>query len=300
MEITLEANPETLDEEKLNELAEAGFNRLSLGAQSFDLKALEFLERNHRPKQVEKAGLAARKAGFKNISIDVIIGLPEPHFEVYRADVKRGIWLEPEHISVYLLTAEEPSRLYESVKCGKVTLPDQDAQADCFLECHRLLTEEGFEHYEVSNYGLPGFYSRHNQAYWDGTPYLGLGAGAHSFIRTDEQAVRRANASDPDVYMKHLELGEDPVDFSEIITPMMALSERLMLELRTAKGVKPVDYGEHGEAIKKEVEKLIENGWYEWDGERFRPTAEGYLVADGVAASVLDNIRGQGSGDRGQ
>jgi len=285
-EITLEANPDTLTEQSLAELRAAGVNRLSLGAQSFGAAALAFLERRHRPAQAERAFRAARRVGFDNVSLDLIAGLPAPHDEAYRADLAAALALAPEHLSVYLLTAEPPSRLHEAVCAGRVALLDAERQVDIFLDIDAALVRAGFEHYEVSNFARPGRRARHNAAYWSGAPYLGLGAGAHSFGEREGQPSRWANASDADEYVRRLERGASPVDFTETVTPEMARREKLMLKLRTSEGADLREFGEAAPILAAALSRFVEQGWYTRDGTRFRPTPAGMLVADGVATAL--------------
>jgi oxygen-independent coproporphyrinogen-3 oxidase len=157
VEITLEANPATLTADNLRGFRAAGVNRLSIGVQSFDHGALDFLECSYRADRVPEIMALAREAGFANIGLDLIVGLPEPYHDVYRADLEQALALSPEHLSVYLLTVEEPSRLHERVRAGELKKLDDERQADIFLECHERLTQAGYEHYEVSNYARPGY-----------------------------------------------------------------------------------------------------------------------------------------------
>ena len=289
-EITIEANPETVDAESMKQLRQAGFNRLSLGAQSFDQAALDFLGRSHRPDQVDAAVFLARTAGFDNLGLDLIVGLPEPFTGLFQADLQQAMALDPEHLSVYLLSADEPSQLSKKVERNQVTLPDNDVQADVFLECHRRLDQAGYEHYEVSNFARSGFASRHNSGYWKGAHYLGFGAGAHSYFERQGRPVRMANQTDPDTYVRRLQRGLDPIDFVEAITPDMALREKLMLGLRAGEGIDPADFGSHAKTVDRQLAGFSENGWYRIDGTRYRPTPEGMLVADGVASAIWEEM----------
>lgn len=301
-EATLEVNPEGVDEARLSALREAGFDRLSVGVQSFDGAALRFLERRHGPEEGERVVAAARRAGFANLGIDLIVGLPTPHDGALDADLERAIALAPEHLSVYLLGIESPSRLARAVARGAARAPDDDRQAEAFLACHARLGAAGYEHYEVSNYARTGFRARHNAAYWDGTPYVGLGAGAHSYLPAAPCGdMRRANVRDADRYVRVLAAGRDPADLCETITPEMALRERLMLQCRTADGLCPASYGEEGarggavrgaaaDRLRAALDRMAAGGWFERDGDRYRPTAEGLLHADGAALALWDAL----------
>jgi len=288
LEITLEANPETLTATNLAGFMAAGVNRISLGAQSFDAEALAWLERRHAPERTGEAFSLAREAGYANIGLDLIVGLPHPHDLAYAADLKHAVELAPEHLSVYLLSAEEPSRLHTRVEKNEVTLLDEETQADIFLDCHEMLTDAGYEHYEVSNYARPGFRSRHNSAYWLGDAYLGFGAGAHSYYGLGARPQRWGNADEPDRYGRMLAEGNAPLAFIEDITATMAMQEKLMLQLRMSEGVDVSEFGPFADALREKLAAYADSGWYERDGDRFRPTAAGLLVADGVAADLWD------------
>ena len=289
-EITLEANPDTLSFPLLQEYRQIGINRVSLGVQSFATSALTFLERNHQPAQALQSIRDARTAGFHNLGLDLIAGLPAPNSEFFRSDLEVALAHAPEHLSVYLLSLDEPSRLAQRVKSEKWRMPDAERQADIFLEIHDTLTGAGYEHYEVSNFARPGFRAQHNSAYWSGAYYLGCGAGAHSYVEQDGRRIRMANTTDPDEYVHQLSRGLAPTAFQEEITDEMNYRERLMLALRTSEGLDPNDFDSCKDKLVEELTGLIDNGWYNWDGRRFRPTAAGMLVADGVAASLWDSI----------
>lgn len=305
VETTLEANPEGLvrravdgmcGEERLARLRDAGFDRLSLGIQSFDAGALAYLERRHGPGDGPAAVAAARRAGFDNLSVDLIVGLPAPHDHCHLDDVARAIELcAPEHLSVYLLGIEEPSRLAHAVATGLAAAPLPEAQADAFLACEAVLVAAGYEHYEVSNFARPGRRARHNAAYWTGEPYLGLGAGAHSYlIAADGQPFRRANVADADVYVRALSDGLDPTDLLEPIDAETERRERLMLALRTTEGINPGAFGAASQALERRLARLAQRGLFIHDGGRWRPTAEGFLHADGLTVELWEALDGAG------
>jgi oxygen-independent coproporphyrinogen-3 oxidase len=287
-EITAEANPDSLTPDKLRGFADAGVNRLSIGIQSFDSAALNFLERIHTPSQADRVIKQARDEGFINLSLDLIIGLPEPFTDIYKDDLSKAVAHSPEHLSVYLLTATAPARLFESVDCGDVVLPDSDKQADLFLWADHFLTQAGYAHYEVSNYCRPGFLARHNSAYWQGTPYLGLGAGAHSYLTIGEQHIRRANLPDSGKYADATLSGKTPVDFFEMLTATTRMKERLMLLLRTTGEIVPDDFAPHAKVIAKKLQEFAKSGWYTPTDRGFTATPEGLLVADGLCEALWD------------
>jgi oxygen-independent coproporphyrinogen-3 oxidase len=291
-EITVEANPAALDADRLAGLRGAGVDRLSIGVQSFDPAALAFMECSYRVEHVEGIFAAARRAGFANVGLDLIVGLPEPYAETWRGDLERALALAPEHLSVYLLTVEAPSRLFERVRVGAVKPLPPDRQADIFLACHDRLAAAGYEHYEVSNYARPGRRSQHNSRYWQGAYYWGLGAGAHSYLRQAGRPVRRANLAHPERYMRAV-AAADPagaIDFVERLTPSTVAREKIMLELRTAEGLAPADFGDLAEDLLIALSRHAREGRYVWDGRRYRPTPAGLLVADGVAVELWDAL----------
>jgi len=303
VETTLEANPEGLvrrgadgltGDERLARLRAGGFDRLSLGVQSFDPGALAYLERRHGPDDGPRAIAAARRTGFDNVSLDLIVGLPAPHDRCHRADVARALECGPEHLSVYLLGIEDPSRLAGAVAAGHASAPDPEQQAAAFLECHTALVAAGYEHYEVSNYARPGRRARHNAAYWTGAPYLGLGAGAHSYLRTPDGAFRRANVADPDAYVRTLARGQDPTDFLEPIDAETARREQLMLALRTSSGLNPGAFGAASRALERRLARLEERGLFTREGSHWRPTPEGFLYADGLTVDLWEILDGDG------
>ncbi len=233
IEISIEANPETVDERKLSALREAGFNRLSLGAQSFDDDELAMLGRGHSAAQTERAARDARTCGFTNLSLDLIYALPGQTVEGWRATLERALALEPDHVSAYGLELAEGTRLRERVEAGEIT-PVGEGEHLAMREVTRELCEQaGLRRYEISNYARPGRECRHNLTYWRNEPYLGLGAGAWSFL----DGVRRANLREPDAYCAAVEAGDDPADYAERLEPGDALLEAVMMGLRIAEGV---------------------------------------------------------------
>ncbi|HEY7476833.1 MAG TPA: radical SAM family heme chaperone HemW [Actinomycetota bacterium] len=232
-EVTIEANPDTVDEVSLRALREAGFDRLSLGAQSFDPAVLASLERVHQPGSVRAAFAAARAAGYVNLSLDLIYGTEGETLDSWERTVREAIVLAPEHVSAYALTIEPATPLGRQVAAGTRPPPDPDLQADMFELVCELLGEAGYRHYEVSNWARPGYECRHNLGYWERRPYVGLGAGAHSY-RDD---VRWWNVRPPETYLDRVERGELPIGGSESLDPSDAYLEEVFLRLRILEGV---------------------------------------------------------------
>ncbi len=232
-EITLEANPGTLDREQLAGLYAAGVNRLSMGAQSFDLDLLKALGRIHTPEEVRQAVCHARAAGFTSINLDFMFGLPGQTMHHWRETLDRALDLHPEHLSLYSLIIEEDTPFYDWVHEGRIIPGDEDLCADMYEYADELLHKAGYVNYEISNWALPGHQSRHNLTYWQNLPYIGMGAGAHSWF-----AERRfSNERDPSAYIKKLKGRQIPEAESESVGYLQAMSETAFLALRTAMGL---------------------------------------------------------------
>jgi oxygen-independent coproporphyrinogen-3 oxidase len=232
-EVTIEANPDTVDEPKLAALLEAGYARLSMGAQSFDRTVLASLERIHDPDSVRLAMRDARAAGYANVNVDLIYGAHGETLGSWERTLRKAVELEPEHLSAYALTIEPSTPLGRKVGRGIVPAPDPDVQADMFELTCSILTEAGYGHYEVSNWAKPGFACVHNLGYWERRPYLGLGAGAHSY--RDER--RWWNVRPPEEYLATVEAGSLPIGGEERLEPSDAYLEEVFLRLRILEGV---------------------------------------------------------------
>jgi len=233
-ETTIEANPGTLENNKLQSLIASGINRLSFGVQSFNNDLLEFLGRIHSSEEAVQAVGMARNAGFNNISIDLIYGIPGQTLNIWQKTLKKAVELHPEHISTYEITYEKDTELYCMFKEGnKINPPEEDEIVDMYEYTIDFLKANGFSHYEISNFALPGFECRHNLNYWDRGEYYGAGLGAHSFV----DSRRYFNIREIDRYIKLVLDNQSPVDAIEEITLDMALSEALFLGLRKTDGI---------------------------------------------------------------
>ncbi len=232
-EVTIEANPDTVDSAKLGALLEAGYTRLSMGAQSFDQRVLDALERVHEPASVRRAFAAARAAGHTNVNLDLIYGANGETLASWQRTLEETIALGPEHVSAYALTIEPATPLGRKVGSGLAPPPDPDLQADMFELACELLGRAGYRHYEVSNWALPGFECRHNLGYWRTQPYLGLGAGAHSY----RDGSRWWNVRPPPEYLDTVERGVRPVGGEERLTPQDERLEEVFLKLRILEGL---------------------------------------------------------------
>jgi oxygen-independent coproporphyrinogen-3 oxidase len=245
LEWTSEANPESLTDEVAAGWRAAGVNRLSLGVQSFQEPVLRWMGRLHGAAGARSAVETARGAGFENLSVDLIFGLPPSLDRDWSADLEAVLEMGLPHVSLYGLTAETGTPLGRQVSEGRVHMPPDERYRAEFLEARERLMAAGFRHYEVSNFALPGFESRHNMAYWRGAPYLGLGNSSHSYL----PPVRRWNTRDWEEYRDALAAGDTPVAEAEVVDGSSALMERVWLGLRTSEGLR-LEPGEEGAAAR--------------------------------------------------
>ena len=232
-EITLEANPGTLSREQLVGLRAAGVNRLSMGAQSFDAELLKTLGRIHSPKDITQAVRDAQAAGFTSINVDFMFGLPGQTMRHWRETIERALDLHIEHLSLYSLIIEEGTPFYTWTHEGRITPGDEDLCADMYEYADERLHAAGYVNYEISNWSLPGFQSRHNLTYWHNLPYIGMGAGAYSSFG----GRRFSNVREPAEYIRMLKAQQWPEVESETVDQAQAMSETAFLALRTAQGL---------------------------------------------------------------
>lgn len=236
-EISIECNPGTADFQKLKRLREAGFNRLSLGLQATENSLLQSIGRIHTFEQFLSTYQAAREAGFRNINVDLMHGLPGQTQQMYLKSLETVCDLEPEHISAYALILEEGTPLYEQVQMGRTMLPDEDAVADMEDAGMAYLTGRGFERYEVSNFAKPGYACRHNLSYWDHAPYLGFGVAAHSSAKGKGEWLRWSNTESIPSYIKKLQKDKLPRQETLHIDKKEEAFEVVMLGLRKVAGI---------------------------------------------------------------
>ncbi len=274
-EITSEANPDTVDRRSLEGLRAAGVTRLSLGVQSFDVDVLAALERAHRPESVRRAYADARAAGFDDVNLDLIYGTHGESLASWRRTLDETVALRPDHVSAYALTIEPGTRLGARVAAGAVPPPDPDLQAEMFEAACDALREAGYRHYEVSNWAAPRRECRHNVGYWEGRPYLGLGAGAHSY----RDGRRWWNVRPLGRYVDLVRRGADPTGGEERLGAEERELERLMLGLRLDAGV-PL-----GWVPEDAARSHVDRGLARVTGGRLALTERGMLLASAV---VLD------------
>jgi oxygen-independent coproporphyrinogen-3 oxidase len=276
-EITLEANPASTNPAKLEAWRRSGVNRLSIGVQGFDPRALAVLERRTDGSQARRAVRQAREAGFDNLSLDLIYAVPFQTVESWRNTLLQAVALEPEHLSCYCLTIEEGTPLHRRLRHGQLPAVDPDAQW-AFLElCQSELTGVGYRRYEVSSWSRPGRESIHNQCYWSCRPVYGAGCGAHSYARSGESSQRWWNWSRPQVYISSTDFVED----GETLAPRLAAAERLLLGLRTTVGVVAP------EGFAEQLARLEAAGLIETVGQLVRPTMRGLDLHNQIALEVL-------------
>jgi oxygen-independent coproporphyrinogen-3 oxidase len=287
-EITLEANPGTLNAEQLAGIRAAGINRLSMGAQSFDAQLLTTLGRIHTPAEITQAVHYARDAGFTSINLDFMFGLPGQTMQHWQSTLKEALALQPEHFSLYSLIIEEGTPFYTWTHEGRITPGDEDLCADMYEYADELLRLAGYVNYEISNWALPGHHSRHNLTYWQNLPYLGMGAGAHSFFG----GRRFSDERDPATYIKQLKAGNIPEVEGETITQIQEMSETAFLALRTAMGLHLPTFAERfstsfASFVGNHLHDISNAGLLEYDGDWLRLSQRGRLLGNEVFMRLL-------------
>ena len=284
-EITIETNPADLNRSFLESMREIGINRINIGVQSFNQKILNFLGRRHTAKQAISAVEASRKAGFHNIGLDLIYGVPAQDIESWLDTLKQALVFSPEHISCYQLTLESKTPLGIRYQAGEFSLPGEELQYEFFMKTSEFLEDAGYIHYEVSNFARGKEHtSRHNQKYWDHSPYLGLGPSAHSF----QCNQRWWNHRSLDQYLAAINAGNLPVEGTETLTMEQLRLEALYLGLRTKKGISLQDFKNryHTDLFtekKKILAKLEEEGFISIQDGYLHPTQSGLAVADSLS-----------------
>jgi oxygen-independent coproporphyrinogen-3 oxidase len=281
-EISLEANPGTLTKIKTKELKGLGFNRVSLGAQSFIDEELKTLRRVHTKKEALKSYMTLREH-FENLSMDLIFGIPGQTLKTWRKSLNMALKLHPEHLSIYSLTLEEGTPFYVLWKDKKLSLPEEDSVRKMYLEAIGLLKSQGYRHYEISNFALKGFECRHNLRYWDGAEYTGFGAGAHSY----QKGIRWGNVKDIKKYIEHCQKGISITDFQEKLSSTQKINEFILLGLRRTEGIdlkklkEDLDFDLEKQK-EEEIRDLIKNKFLKKVKNNLRLTLKGILVVDTI------------------
>lgn len=283
IEITIEANPDTVSREKLAALRGVGINRISFGMQSAATHVLAVLDRTHNPENVVKATNWAREVGFDQVSVDLIYGTPGETIEDWRATIKSALELPITHISAYALIVEDGTKLAAQVKRGEIVIPDDDQTADKYLIADEEFSKAGFNWYELSNWSNAGGECRHNIAYWEGANWWGLGPGAHSHI----DGERFWNVKHPNAYRERLEADQSPIMDSEVLSFEQKESERVMLEIRLPGGIAKSSLTAQSLA---RLESYLTGGQISreyWDQGQISLTLSGRLMADRIVREIL-------------
>lgn len=280
-EITIEVNPDDITDDYVSALRQTSVNRISMGIQSLNDECLQFMGRRHNAAGAVSAVNRLRRAGFDNISVDVIFGVPgfEESLESTLTEVLK---LNVEHISAYHLTIEPATKFGKMLAKGDISQVSEQRSEDEFLTVHQRFTEAGFEHYEVSNFAKPSRRSRHNSSYWTGTQYLGIGPGAHSF----NGITRRWCDQDVKEYCKAVEYG------SETLSAIDRLNEYIMVSLRRVEGIDLETISSHwsredAERIERAAEPFLESGWLVKDGAKIAVPADHFLVSDTIIGELF-------------
>lgn len=282
-EITIEVNPGTVTESKLQDYIDCGINRISIGLQSSNEKLLNQLGRIHTYEEFEEAYILARKVGFKNINVDLMMGLPNQSIEDVNETLTKIIRHNPEHISVYSLIVEEGTPIYQDIENKTLTLPEDEIERKIYWSVKEKLEQNGYNHYEISNFAKPSFESKHNLNCWEQEEYIGIGAAAHSYTNN----IRYSNVDTIEEYIQNYETGDeaDNLIFHEKQNKENKMKEYMILGLRKIKGVQIQDFknkfGENPIYIyRKELEKLADKQLIEIDGDDIRLTKKGLDFAN--------------------
>jgi oxygen-independent coproporphyrinogen-3 oxidase len=286
-EITLEANPDDLDADYIRMLGALPFNRISIGLQSLNDNDLTFLRRRHSAQRAMDAVRDCQAAGFSNISIDLMYGLPNQTPDTWAATLDRAVALDVRHISAYHLTYEQRTELYRLLQAGTVAQADEELSAQLFSVLKEKLAQSGFIHYEISNFAREGCFSRHNSAYWSGEKYLGTGAAAHSY----NGISRSWNAASVEDYLSGIESGVFPSE-TEMLTLAMQYNDFILTGLRTIWGVSldcmAERFGDNMQAYcLQQAAKHIASGRMKEKNRRLTITAKGLLVSDSIMSDLM-------------
>lgn len=283
-EITVECNPESTDGKLLKQLRRAGVNRLSFGVQSSDDGELKALGRLHTFDQAKRAVEQAQSLGFDNISLDLMYGLPGQTMNKWEKSVYEVASLAPRHLSAYALKLEKGTPMYRQ----NPQLPDDDTQAEMYLNAVKWLAAAGFEQYEISNFAKPGFRSRHNSKYWDLSQYLGFGPSAHSFFG----GKRFSFAADTQVYIQGVAGGPGLVEEADEVASFRRHGEYIMLRLRTTDGIEEEEFYRRFRLefapYAQKLQKYIQPGYCQYENGRWRLTPQGMFVSNAILVDLLD------------
>lgn len=288
IEITLEANPDDLDKNFLQNLAKTPVNRLSIGTQSFFDEDLKLMNRAHNSGEAESSIKRAQDFGLENISIDLIYGSPTSNMEIWKKNLNKTIELQVPHISSYALTVEPKTALNTWISQGEIAAPKEAEQHEEFFYMTDFLKDNGFDHYEISNFGKPGFHSQHNSAYWKSKEYLGIGPSAHSYNGRNERSWNVANNQ---LYINSLSQNKLAKE-TEILTEKDQFNEMLMIGLRTVWGVdlsslKDKFSEELIEDFQSEIKTKLEDGILAIENNHLKIPGKHWFLADGIASDLF-------------
>lgn len=288
IEITLESNPDDLNKNFVKALSQTEINRLSIGTQSFFDEDLKLMNRAHNASEAESSIKRAQDSGLENISIDLIYGSPTSNLGIWKENLNKTIELQVPHVSSYALTVEPKTALEKWIENGKVNSPEETEQNQEFYYMTDFLKDNGFDHYEISNFGKPGFHSKHNSAYWKYEPYLGLGPSAHSYNGSIERSWNIANNP---IYIKNLNQNILPKE-TEILSEKDRFNEMIMIGLRTTWGV---DLGkinhnfspEITDYLNNEIKNKLQSGILKIDNNFLKIPEKHWFLADGIASDLF-------------
>lgn len=288
IEITLEANPDDLDKNFLKYLAKTEINRLSIGTQSFFDEDLKMMNRAHNSGEAEDSIKRSQDFGFENISIDLIYGSPTSDFEIWQKNLHKTLELKVPHVSSYALTVEPKTALENWINKGKMNAPKESEQNKEFYYMSDFLKDNGFDHYEISNFGKPGFHSKHNAAYWKYREYLGIGPSAHSYNGRNERSWNVANNK---LYINSLNQNKVPKE-TEILTKKEQFNEMIMIGLRTTWGVDLAKINEFFfddilENFRKSIHQKIEEEILIIENNHLKIPPKHWFLADGIASDLF-------------
>ena len=282
-EITIECNPDDITEDYSKVLSNLPINRVSLGVQTFNEEQLKFIRRRHDKNAIFYAVERLRQAGIGNISIDLMYGFPGETIDDWEYDIKNALSLNIEHISAYSLMYEEGTPLHHLLKQGVIKETDEDNSYNMYKILTDRLKDAGYEHYEISNFAIRGFHSRHNSSYWEGIPYIGVGASAHSY----DIHTRQWNVSDVDTYINSIENGCIPMEF-ELIDEDTRYNDSITTSLRTSKGLDISSLSDkHRKFCLDCAADFIKQGYVEVTNNRLRITRKGLFISDMIMSELM-------------
>lgn len=295
IEISLEVNPKTADLEKLKGLRSAGINRISVGIQSFSQRKLDFLGRINSPEDSKSILRDIIKAGYDNYSLDLMYGSKEESISEWQNDLNQALSFDYPHISAYCLTIEDGTEFGRRYALGKLKVPSDDRLSEFIEYTTEFLENAGYKQYEISNYAKQGFECAHNMLYWRGDAYLGLGAGAHSHFSMEQSGQwgqRWANLRNPAMYMKSVEEGSKPLDFSENLNCEEAVQDKVLMGLRLREGINISEIKSRFkvDTDMSKINKLVDDGFLENSNNSYRLTRKGNLLSNAVILRFVEAL----------